>query len=488
LPFVILAVMIKKHVKTLLEQNFPFVPTGCQFQLLEGLAAFIASDDIDAIMLIKGYAGTGKTTVINALTQTLKEMKFRVVLMAPTGRAAKVMAGYTSAPAFTIHKKIFRQQSSSDGMGRFVLDKNLYSDTWFVVDEASMISNEGSDNSVFGSGRLLDDLLEYVYSGTNCRLVLAGDTAQLPPVGLSISPALEVEVIEGEGFGVYHYVLTEVVRQAAGSGILACATQIRKYIEQGNTSGFFQLNLGSFSDVVRLSGAELIEEISSCYGTYGIFETTVITRSNKRANLYNKGIRGTILYRENEIEKGDLLMVVKNNYFWAEEDAEFDFIANGEIAEVISIYKYEEMYGFRYANVCLRFIDYEDVELDCKIFLDVLSLESASFSSEQNRQLFEAVSEDYADIRNKRNRWQKVKENPYFNALQVKYAYALTCHKAQGGQWKAVFVDHGYVVEEMLDHDFYRWLYTAFTRPVEKLYLVNFNNKFFGGVRNFLRF
>ena len=480
MPIVILAVMIKKHVKSLLEQHFSFVPTNCQLQLLDGLAAFITSDGIDTIMLIKGYAGTGKTTVINALTQTLKEMKFRVVLMAPTGRAAKVMAGYTSSPAFTIHKKIYRQQSSSDGMGRFVLDKNLYTDTWFVVDEASMISNEGTENSVFGSGRLLNDLLEYVYSGTNCRLVLAGDTAQLPPVGLSISPALEAEILKEEGFNVFHYVLTDVVRQAAGSGILACATQIRRYIEHGNPSGYYPVTGNGFSDVIRISGADLIEEISSCYDKYGIFDTTVITRSNKRANLFNKGIRGTILYRENEIERGDLLMVVKNNYFWAEEDAEFDFIANGEIAEVISIYNYEEMYGFRYANVSLRFVDYENVELDCKIFLDVLSLESASFSSEQNRQLFEAVSEDYTDIRNKRNRWQKVKENPYFNALQVKYAYALTCHKAQGGQWKAVFVDHGYLVEEMLDHDFYRWLYTAFTRPVEKLYLVNFNKNFFG--------
>ncbi len=480
MPFVILADMIKKHVKSLLEQHFTFIPTEGQLQLLEGLAEFIASDGIDAIMLIKGYAGTGKTTLINALTQTLKEMKFRVVLMAPTGRAAKVMSGYTSSPAFTIHKKIYRQQSSADGMGHFVLDKNLYSDTWFVVDEASMISNEGTENSVFGSGRLLNDLLEYVYSGNNCRLILAGDTAQLPPVGLSLSPALEADIIEGEGFGIYQYTLREVVRQAAGSGILACATQIRKYIEQGNPSGFLPLELDGFHDVIRISGADLIEEISSCYDSYGVFETIVITRSNKRANLFNKGIRGTILYRENEIERGDLLMVVKNNYFWAGEDAEFDFIANGEIAEVVSIYSYEEMYGFRYANVSLRFVDYDNIELDCKIFLDVLSLETASFSSEQNRQLFEAVSEDYSDIRNKRNRWKKVKENPYFNALQVKYAYALTCHKAQGGQWKAVFVDHGYIVEEMLDHDFYRWLYTAFTRPVEKLFLVNFNKKFFG--------
>jgi exodeoxyribonuclease-5 len=274
--------------------------------------------------------------------------------------------------------------------------------------------------------------------------------------------------------------LTDVVRQAEGSGILSNATQIRNKV--GNKtpeSGFFPVVLKDFDDIERISGAELIESITSSYQKYSIFETAVVTRSNKRANVYNKGIRGSILYRENEIEKGDLLMVVKNNYFWVNEDSKLDFIANGDIAEVVKIYKYEELYNFRFANVCLRFIDYDDVEFDCKIFLETLSIETASFSYEQNRQLFEAVSEDYADIRNKRERWKKVKENPYYNALQVKFAYAITCHKAQGGQWKAVYVDHGFVNEDMLDTEFYRWLYTAFTRPIEKLFLVNFNKGFF---------
>lgn len=477
--FVILALMLKNHVKALLEQNLLFTPTHCQSDLMAGLADFITSGEQDKIMLIKGFAGTGKTTMINALTQSLKLLKIRTVLLAPTGRAAKVMAGYTSMPAFTIHKKIYRQQSSADGMGRFVLDKNLHKNTWFVVDEASMISNENNENSVFGSGRLLNDLLEYVYSGTNCRLILVGDTAQLPPVGLAVSPALDAENIQKEGFDVVEYVLTEVVRQAAGSGILSCATQIRQRIEEGIFTGFFQFDLHLFDDVIRVSGDELIERISSCYSKYGIFETTIVTRSNKRANLYNKGIRGSILYRENEIERGDLLMVVKNNYYWMDEASKLEFIANGDIAEVVSIYGYQELYGFRFADVCLRFVDYDDVELDCKIFLDTLSIESASFSYEQNRRLFEAVSEDYLDIPNKRERWKKIKENPHFNALQVKYAYALTCHKAQGGQWKAVFVDHGYLTEEMLDNEYYRWLYTAFTRPVEKLFLVNFHKSFF---------
>jgi exodeoxyribonuclease V len=471
--------MIKNHVKTLLEQNIPFTPTSGQQELIEGLSEFIVSDLQDVILLMKGFAGTGKTSMINVLTQTLSLLTIKTVLLAPTGRAAKVMSGYTSMPAFTIHKKIYRQQSSADGSGRFVLDKNLHKNTWFVVDEASMISNSNSENSVFGSGNLLNDLLEYVYSGSNCRLIMSGDTAQLPPVGFSISPALEADRLKEHGFSVKEYILTEVVRQSSGSGILSCATQIRNLIEQGNPKGFLTFPADVFTDVIRISGEELIEEIDSCYNRYGLFETTVVARSNKRANLYNKGIRGSILYRENEIERGDLLMIVKNNYYWINEDSGMDFIANGEMAEVVSIYSYEELYGFRFADVNLRFVDYDNAEIDCKIFLDTLSIETASFSQEQNKQLFELVAEDYADIGNKKDRWKKIKENPYFNALQVKYAYALTCHKAQGGQWKAVFVDHGYLVEDMLDQDYYRWLYTAFTRPVEKLFLVNFNKNFF---------
>jgi exodeoxyribonuclease-5 len=472
--------MIKNHLKTILIQNLPFSPTNCQLQLIEVLSGYIFSDEPDQIMLIKGYAGTGKTSMLYSLTQTLNEFKIKSVLLAPTGRAAKVLGGYAKMPAFTVHKKIYRQKSNSDGMGHFALDINLYKNTYFIVDEASMISNETSENSVFGSGKLLDDLLEYIYSGANCRLVLVGDSAQLPPVGLSISPALEPASLENYGFSVKVVELTDVVRQAEGSGILSNATKIRNRIgNDNNESGFFPVNLNDFEDIERISGAELIESITSSYQKYGIFETTIVTRSNKRANLYNKGIRGSILYRENEIEKGDLLMVVKNNYFWIEEDMKLDFIANGDIAEVVKIYKYEELYGFRFANVCLRFIDYEDVEFDCKIFLETLSIETASFTYDQNRQLFEAVSEDYAEIRNKRERWKKVKENSYYNALQVKFAYAITCHKAQGGQWKAVYVDHGFVNDEMLDTEFYRWLYTAFTRPTEKLFLVNFNKGFF---------
>jgi ATP-dependent exoDNAse (exonuclease V) alpha subunit len=472
--------MIKNHIISLLKQKLPFDPTSGQEKLIRVMADYITSEDQDEILLVKGYAGTGKTTMLYSLTQVLTSLKIRSILMAPTGRAAKVMAGYTGMPAYTIHKTIYRQQSSADGMGRFVLNKNLFKNTYFIVDEASMISNELGESSVFGSGRLLDDLLEYVYTGENCRLILVGDTAQLPPVGLNISPALEIGSLEEYGFGLRVVELTDVVRQEQNSGILYNATEIRGILgEDEEINGFFPIHTEAFQDVVRISGADLIENISTCYDKFGIFETTVVTRSNKRANVFNKGIRGSILFKENEIERGDLLMVVKNNYFWATEDSGIEFIANGDIAEIITINGYEDLYGFRFADVSLRFVDYESAEIDCKIFLDSLAMDTASFSNEQNRQLFEAISEDYLEVRNRRERWKKIKENPYFNALQVKYAYALTCHKAQGGQWKAVFVDHGYLTEDMLDKEYYRWLYTAFTRPTEKLFLVNFDDGFF---------
>jgi len=472
--------MLKNHLKSLLTQNLPFSPTLSQSKLVDMLADSLFTNDPDQVLLVTGYAGTGKTSMLISLTRALTGLKIKSVLLAPTGRAAKVLAGYTQMPAYTIHKKIYRQQSTTDGLGRFSLDKNLLKNTWFIVDEASMISNESNENSLFGSGRLLDDLLEYVYSGENCRLVLVGDTAQLPPVGLNISPALDPKVLDGYGFGIQKTELTEVVRQAEGSGILINATKMRNLIgSEQHKPGFFSIQLKGFPDIEQITGAELIESISSSFDKYGLFDATIVTRSNKRANIFNKGIRGSILYKENEIERGDLLMVVKNNYFWAEGNTDLEFIANGDIAEVVRIGKYETLYGFRFAEVCLRFIDYADVEIDCKIFLDTLAIETASFTWEQNRQLFDAIAEDYSDIGNKKERWKKIRTNPYFNALQVKYAYAITCHKAQGGQWKAVYIDHGYLTEDMLDTEFYRWLYTAFTRPTEKLFLVNFDKRFF---------
>jgi len=472
--------MIKKHIQSEILRNLGKSPTSGQVDLSLKLADFVADSDSDAVFILKGYAGTGKTTMLSSLVKTFTVFKFTSVLLAPTGRAAKVLSGYSGHNAYTIHKSIYRQQSSSDGMGRFVLNKNLLKDAFFIVDEASMVSNSSSESSIFGSGRLLEDLIEYVYSGPNCRLILVGDTAQLPPVGLDISPALAKEELDFYDRVVFEHELTEVVRQDQNSGILYNATFIRNLITEGYfVPGYFHLELSGFDDIRRLGGADLIEEISTCYDRFGMFETIVVTRSNKRANKFNEGIRSTILYKESAISVGDLLMIVKNNYFWLEANETIDFIANGDIAEIVTIYKHEELYGFRFANVSLRLIDYPDIEFDCKILLDTLSIESAALTSEQNRKLFDAVAEDYQDIRSKKKRWEKIRENPYFNALQVKFAYAVTCHKAQGGQWKAVFVDQGYLTEEMLNTEFLRWLYTAFTRPTERLYLVNFNKEFF---------
>ncbi|MDP2888334.1 MAG: AAA family ATPase [Bacteroidota bacterium] len=472
--------MIKKHIQSEIINNLGKLPTSGQEELSLKLADFVAESELDAIFLLKGYAGTGKTTMLSSLVKTFTKFKFRSVLLAPTGRAAKVLSSYTGQNAYTIHKNIYRQQSSSDGSGRFVLNKNLFKDTFFIVDEASMISNSNAETSIFGSGRLLEDLIEYVYSGTNCRLFLVGDTAQLPPVGLDVSPALSKKDLDFYDRCVYEYELTEVVRQDMHSGILFNATFIRNLITEGSyTSGYFHLECKQFEDIRRISGADLIEEISTCYDRFGLIETIVVTRSNKRANKFNEGIRSTILYKEADISVGDLIMIVKNNYFWLEANEKIDFIANGDIAEIIAIYKHEELYGFRFANISLRLLDYPDIEFDCKIILDTLSIESAALNSEQNRKLFDAVAEDYQDIRSKKKRWEKIRENPYFNALQVKFAYAVTCHKAQGGQWNAVFVDQGYLTEEMLNKEFLRWLYTAFTRPTERLYLVNFNKQFF---------
>lgn len=472
--------MIKKHIQSEILSNLGKLPTAGQEELSCQLAEFIAESELDAIFLLKGYAGTGKTTMLSSLVKTFTKFKFRSVLLAPTGRAAKVLSSYTGQNAYTIHKNIYRQQSSSDGTGRFVLNKNLFKDTFFIVDEASMISNTNSETSVFGSGRLLEDLIEYVYSGINCRLFLVGDTAQLPPVGLDVSPALSKKDLDFYDRYVYEYELRDVVRQDKHSGILFNATFIRNLFSEGNyNSGYFHLACEQFDDIHRISGADLIEEISTCYDRFGLMETIVVTRSNKRANKFNEGIRSTILYKEADCSVGDLIMIVKNNYFWLEANEKIDFIANGDIAEIIAIYKNEEMYGFRFANVSLRLLDYPEVEFDCKIILDTLSIETAALNNEQSRKLFDSVAEDYPDIRNKKKRWEKIRENPYFNALQVKFAYAVTCHKAQGGQWKAVFIDQGYLTEEMLNTEFLRWLYTAFTRPTDRLYLVNFNKEFF---------
>lgn len=428
--------------------------------------------------MLCGYAGTGKTTLVSALVKTMAQLERRCVLLAPTGRAAKVFSSYSGKSAYTIHRWIYRQKSILNG-AQFVLSENRSVNTLFIVDEASMIANDGS--SGFGTGALLDDLVEYVYSGRGCSMLLLGDTAQLPPVGELLSPALSAEYMRSMFLDVTHVELTQVMRQLNGSGILQNATMLREIIRSGGSGFLPQLQLKGFADITPVSGDELIEAIEGSYSSVGVEDTIVLCRSNKRANVYNEGIRRRILYREEELNRGDMLMVVKNNYYWREllgkEDKslldKIDFIANGDMAEIVRVGGVEEMYGFRYAEVTLSLVDYEDCEIDVMIMLDTLMSESPSLTREESERLFAAVWEDYPEIRSKRKRMEEIRKNPYYNALQVKYGYAVTCHKAQGGQWKHVFLDQGYVTADMMNADYYRWLYTAFTRATEKLYLVN---------------
>ena len=470
---------MKNFISDLILVKLGHEPTVGQKEMIDSLAEFVTNNESDRLFLLKGYAGTGKTSAISALVKVLDELKIKFVLLAPTGRAAKVLSNQSGKPASTIHKKIYRQQAVADGASKFSLDRNLAKNAVFIVDEASMISNMPQDHSVFGSGYLLSDLIEYVMGGFNCKLIISGDTAQLPPVGLQVSPALDKEELSLFGMEVIEKELKEVVRQSLDSGILLNATAIRNRILEDSPTGFWHLKMEKTHDVIQLGGDQLIDEISNCYNRTGMEEVIIITRSNKRANLFNEGIRRTILYQEDQISKGDLMMIVKNNYHWSKQVEELDFIANGDIAEIIRIKKQEERYGFHFANVVIRLIDYQDIEIECKILLETLSSEAPALTSEENKRLFESISEDYEEIRNKRDRWKKIREDPYFNALQVKYSYAVTCHKAQGGQWKTVFLDHGYLTSEMIDREFLRWLYTAFTRAEEKLYLVNFHKDFF---------
>lgn len=465
--------MLNNDLSQQIKRNFFYKPTGEQEITIESFVNFLFSPKTDAIFLLKGYAGTGKTTLISALVKTLDQLKQKCVLLAPTGRAAKVFSHYAGHPAYTIHRKIYRQRTFSNELDNFVMNANLHQHTLFIVDEASMIANEGLSGGMFGTGRLLDDLIHYVYAGQGCRLMLIGDTAQLPPVGEEESPALSASMLEGYGLEVTEHCLTQVVRQEQDSGILYNATSLRQYIAEEEYFSLPRIKADVFPDIRIISGGELIDTINECYDKAGMDETMIICRSNKRANLYNKGIRNTILYREDELNTGDLLMVAKNNYYWGADCKEMDFIANGDIAVVRRVRRTHEMYGFRFADVTLCFPDYNDLELDVKILLDTLHSDSPALTREESDRLFQAVQEDYGDITVKRERMKKIKEDTWYNALQVKYAYAVTCHKAQGGQWQRVFVDQGYMTEEMLTPDYYRWLYTAFTRATEVLYLVN---------------
>lgn len=465
--------MLNNDLSQQIKRNFSYKPTEEQENTLNSFSNFLLSPSSEKIFVLRGYAGTGKTSLVSALVKTLGEVGRKCVLLAPTGRAAKVFSLYSHHPAYTIHRRIYRQRVFSGDMENFTLNTNLHRQTLFIVDEASMIANEGLSGASFGTGRLLDDLIEYVYSVPGCSLMLVGDTAQLPPVGEEQSPALSVPVLQGYGLEVTECLLTQVVRQAADSGILYNATLLRHSIMKDACFGLPSVRIGKFPDVKVIQGGDLIEAISDSYDKVGMDETIIICRSNKRANLYNRGIRNTILYREDELNAGDVLMVAKNNYFWGADCKELDFIANGDVAVVRRVRRVREMYGFRFADVVLRFPDYDDLELEVTLLLDTLHTDFPSLPREQGEKLFEAVFEDYAHLSSKRERIKKIKEDPYYNALQVKYAYAVTCHKAQGGQWQRVFLDQGYLTDEMVSPDYYRWLYTAFTRATETLYLVN---------------
>ncbi len=466
-----------------IESCLPYTPNREQAELLQQLAEFVLGDHNDSLFLLRGYAGTGKTSLVGALVKVLTQLQSKVVLLAPTGRAAKVFSRYAGHPAYTIHRKIYRQKSYSPDMEGFLIGDNLAKHTLFIVDEASMIANSSGDGAVYGSGHLLDDLVEYVYSGEGCRLMLLGDTAQLPPVGQERSPALEAGVLQGYGLSVVEFELREVARQTVESGILYNATRLRSDMEESPLPQP-RLRLSGFPDVEPLSGEYLVERISDSYDRVGLDETIVITRSNKRANIFNQGIRNQILYREEELTSGDLLLIAKNNYYWGKDYKEIDFIANGDVARVVRVLKRTELYGFRFADVQLYFPDLE-FEMEAKILLDTLSSESPSLTREQQESLFQQVLEDYYDVSSRREKLKRLKADPWFNALQVKYAYGVTCHKAQGGQWKHVYVDMGYIQPGAVSLDFYRWLYTAFTRATEKIWLINVSEDFQEGASEY---
>lgn len=466
-------------------KKLPFEPTAKQRAAAQELAKFLLDPDPRRFFVLRGYAGTGKTSLVSALVHALPAIKRRSMLLAPTGRAAKVLSLYSGAPAYTIHKKIYRPSGSVDGPF-FSLQSNPHRNTLFIVDEASMIG-QGTNDRMLYPNNLLEDLFYYVDQNENCRLLFVGDIAQLPPVGLPDSPALSPAYLKKTfGFPIQGVELNEVVRQEMDSGVLYNATKLRvdiataAVLPQGVKIPVPQFELEGYKDIIRVEGAELIDELENAYRTYGPEETIIICRSNKRANIYNQQIRARIRWQEDEIATGDHIMIVKNNYLWLPEDSKAGFIANGDTAEIVRIRKHHEMHGFRFADVSLRLLDYpEEPELDARIMLDTLYTEAPALTNEQSQRLFESVSEDYADY-SKGTRYQKMKQDPWYNALQVKFAYAVTCHKAQGGQWKAVFVEQGYLTEEMINVEFLRWLYTALTRTTEKLYLVGFNKEFFG--------
>ena len=480
-----------EELKYQILQQFGFPPTPEQAQALDVFVQFMTDSNPHAVMILRGSAGTGKTSLSGAIVRTLRAVRQKVMLLAPTGRAAKVFSLNSGMPAYTIHRRIYREKAFAGVDGQFNLNDNLYTDTLFMVDEASMIANLGLGGTTFGSGCLLDDLIHFVYQGRNDRLLLIGDKAQLPPVGEEESPALSAAMLQGYGLSVYECDLNEVVRQSQQSGILFNATRIRQMITHDDITQLPKIRFSGFSDIREMPGAELIEALGDSYHHVGLDDTIVVTRSNKRANIFNQGIRNMVLDREEELESGDMLMIVKNNYYWMEEERKKikeseerrvqsnelpAFLANGDRAKVMKVSRRIDLYGFHFATLLLKFPDYDNYELEATVLLDTLTSEAPALTHDQQEQLFHKIEEDYQDIPLKVDRMKAIRQDPYFNALQVKFAYAVTCHKAQGGQWSHVYVDQGYMTDEMLTPDYIHWLYTAFTRATEMLYLVNWPN------------
>lgn len=469
------------RVQSLIFSFFPHNPTADQQRACDSIVDFLFDPNPRSAFILRGYAGTGKTSLVSALIKAAPHLRIRTQLLAPTGRAAKVLSGYSGQNAYTIHKRIYRSVIDAFGAVRTVRAQNKFSYTLFIVDEASMIGAHPEENS---RSSLLEDLVDFVNDGSHCRLMLIGDSAQLPPVGSTDSPALSANYMSAlADLNIYQAELTEVVRQQKLSGILANATSIRNQISEMEDFDEIQFPLFStngFDDIVRLHGSELEDVLNREYSDGGLESAVFVCRSNKQANLYNQAIRSRVLYRDDEIGTGDFLMVVKNNYHWLDEDSSMGFIANGDIVEVQSARNFQELYGFHFVDVTLRFVDYPDTPpVDCKLLLETLYSESPSLTHDESQRLFSEVMADYADLPTKAERLNAVRSNPYYNALQVKFAYALTCHKTQGGQWPVVFVDRGFLTDEMLSREYLRWLYTALTRATSRLYLLSFEDRFF---------
>lgn len=469
--------MLSDYIKDTILSHLHFTPTRDQMVVVNSLSKFTNANVPFKTLVIKGYAGTGKTYLIASYVKALKSLDVDFVLLAPTGRAAKVLSRYCGHPAYTIHRHIYRQQGQTD-FEAFQLGYNKSKNTIFIVDEASMVSNTRQEGS-FGSGRLLDDLAQFVFSSQGAGLILLGDVAQLPPVGTTLSPALDPLELDAMDLYTRVYEMTEVVRQSESSGILFNATLLRQYLASEELASTFPKLNTNFPDIIPLSGEDLLEVINESYDQVGVEDAIIVTRSNKRAVEFNLGIRNSVLYREEQLAVGDLLMVVKNNYFWAKEEKEMEFIANGDVAEVSRILGYQEEYGYHFADVTLRFPDNKSVEIETKIMLDVLTKETPSLPYAELEKLYNIILLDHPDWRNRTERKRNMREEPFYNALQVKFAYAVTCHKAQGGQWNTVIVDQGYLTQEHLNPELWRWMYTAFTRATDKLYLLNFVKDFY---------